>query len=145
MRGVSAVISGIVLAFIMVSIYVAGAQTPTPGPEPKKMKNPVAATGASVTAGGAAFKKYCSFCHGPEAKGDGPLAPKDSHPPDLTDDTWNHGDTDGEIFMTIQNGLGEKSAMKGFTGKMRDQDIWNVINYLRSLGPGRLHSAGVRR
>jgi len=25
--------------------------------------------------------------------------------------------------------------MVGFKGKMPDQDIWNIINYLRSLGP----------
>ena len=25
--------------------------------------------------------------------------------------------------------------MKGFKGKIPDQDIWNVINYVRSLGP----------
>ena len=30
---------------------------------------------------------------------------------------------------------GGTSAMKGFKGKIPDQDIWNVINYVRSLGP----------
>ena len=31
--------------------------------------------------------------------------------------------------------MGGTSAMKGFKGKIPDQDIWNVINYVRSLGP----------
>ena len=132
---VSSLISGVILAFWVVFAITVEGQTPGVGPDPKKMKNPVAASAASVTAGAATFKKYCSFCHGPEAKGEGPLAPKDSHPPNLTDDTWAHGDTDGEIFLVVQNGLGEKSAMKGFKTKLSDQDMWNVINYVRSLGP----------
>lgn len=101
----------------------------------RAMKNPVAATPASITAGAAAFKKYCAFCHGADAKGNGPLAPKDSNPPDLTDAMWALGETDGEIYTVIANGAGPNSKMVGFKGKMPDQDLWNIINYLRSLGP----------
>ena len=66
------------------------------------MQNPVPPTPASVTAGEAAFKKYCAFCHGVDAKGDGPLAPEGSNPPDLTDETWAYGSTDGEIFSVME-------------------------------------------
>jgi len=55
--------------------------------------------------------------------------------PDLTDATWTHGSTDGQIFTVIANGGGAKSTMVGFKGKMPDQDLWNIINYLRSLAP----------
>jgi len=99
------------------------------------IKNPVPGTPASVTAGAAVYKKYCAFCHGVAAKGDGPLAPKDSDPPDLTDATWAHGSTDGEIFTLIANGAGSDSKMVAFKGKMPDQDLWHIINFLRSLGP----------
>jgi mono/diheme cytochrome c family protein len=88
-----------------------------------------------VTAGAAAYKKYCAFCHGVDAKGNGPLAPKDSNPPNLTDATWVHGSTDGEIFNVIVNGAGADSKMVGFKGKMPDQDVWHIVNFLRSLGP----------
>lgn len=98
-------------------------------------KNPVAATPASITAGAAAYQKYCAFCHGADAKGDGPLAPKDSNPPDLTDAAWTHGSTDGQIFTVIASGTGPNSKMAGFKGKIPDQDLWNIVNYLRSLGP----------
>jgi mono/diheme cytochrome c family protein len=101
----------------------------------KTMKNPVASTPASITAGAAAYKKYCAFCHGVAGKGDGPLAPKDAKPADLTDATWDHGSTDGEIFNSIQNGTGANSKMVAFKGKMPDQDMWHIVNYLRSLGP----------
>lgn len=122
-------------AAVFLVAVAAAAQSPAVGPDPKKVKNPVAATPASITAGAAAYKKYCAFCHGPTAAGNGPLAPKDSNPPNLTDAKWDHGDTDGEIFALIQNGAGGKSVMKGFKGKMPDTDMWNVVNYLRSLDP----------
>ena len=79
------------------------------------------------------YKRYCAFCHGVAAKGDGPLAPKDSHPPDLTDAMWVHGSTD--TFTVIANGAGADTKMIAFKGKVPDQDMWHIINFLRSLGP----------
>ena len=111
------------------------AQNPGGSAEGKAMKNPVASSAASITAGQAAYAKNCRFCHGPEAKGDGPMAPKDTHPSDLTDAKWDRGATDGEIFLVIRDGAGPDMKMKGYKGRMADNDIWNVVNYLRSLGP----------
>ena len=99
------------------------------------MKSPVPPTAASVTSGAAAYKKYCAFCHGVGAEGNGPLAPEGSDPPDLTDETWTLGSTDGEIFTVMANGAGDGSVMIPFKGKMPDQDLWHIVNYLRSLGP----------
>ena len=111
------------------------AQNPGGSAEGKAMKNPVAASAESITAGQATYAKNCRFCHGPEAKGDGPMAPKDSHPSDLTDAKWDRGATDGEIFLVIRDGAGPEMKMKGYKGRMADNDIWNVVNYLRSIGP----------
>src|SRR5687768_12862976 len=81
----------------IIHIGYAHAQNPGGNPEARTMKNPVASTAASVTAGAATFKKYCAFCHGPAAKGDGPLTPKGmTMPADLTDAKWERGSTDGE-------------------------------------------------
>jgi mono/diheme cytochrome c family protein len=99
------------------------------------LKNPVPSTAASVTAGAGVFKKYCAFCHGVAAQGNGPLAPEGSNPPDLTDATWLHGSTDGDIFTVIADGAGADTLMISFRGKVPDQDLWHVVNYLRSLGP----------
>lgn len=120
-------------AFILAA-YTAQAQNPGGSPEARKVKNPVASTARSVTAGVAAYKKYCAFCHGATAKGDGPLAPKGSMPADLTDAMWTRGSTDGEIFAVIMAGAGPKFEMKGFKGKIPDQDAWHIVNFLRSLG-----------
>lgn len=139
MRRVSVLfMSGFILAVAMLFAVTVHAQSRAATPAARAIKNPVratAASAASVTAGAAAFKKYCAFCHGADAKGEGPLAPKDSHPPDLTDATWVHGSTDGEIFTLIANGAGADSKMIAFKGKMPDQDLWHIINFLRSLGP----------
>ncbi len=102
--------------------------------EAAKMKNLVASSAESVAAGKAAFTKNCRFCHGADAKGNGPMAPKDTHPPDLTDTKWDRGSSDGEIFVVIRDGAGPKFDMKGYKGKLTDTDIWNVVNYLRSVG-----------
>jgi len=126
----------VVLAVAMFIVaFTAHAQTRGAAPAAKTVKNPVASTPASITAGAAAYKKYCAFCHGVTGKGDGPLAPKDSNPADLTDAKWDHGSTDGEIFTVILNGVGGDSKMVKFQGKMPDQDMWHVVNFLRSLGP----------
>ena|SRR5947209_2077793 len=100
-----------------------------------KLKNPVKASAESIEAGKTAYNKYCKFCHNEGGTGNGALAPKDTHPPNLIDAKWDHGSTDGEIFENIKEGIGPKFDMKPMKAKMKDEDIWNVVNYLRSLGP----------
>jgi len=125
------------LAVVVVALVAlatsAAAQNIGGSPEGKKLKNPVAATPESIKAGQASFQKYCRFCHGADAKGNGPMAPKDTHPSDLTDAKWDRGSTDGELFLVVKEGAGPKFDMKGFKSKMTDQEIWNIINYLHSL------------
>jgi mono/diheme cytochrome c family protein len=137
MRRVSVLLmSGLILFVAALSTVTAGAQSRGAAPAAAAaIKNPVATSATSVTAGAAAYKKYCSFCHGATAKGNGPLAPKDSMPPDLTDAKWEHGSTDGDIFTLISNGGGATSKMIAFKTKMPEQDIWHIVNFLRSLGP----------
>lgn len=105
----------------------------------KTMKNPVAADAKSIEAGKATYTKTCATCHGPAGKGDGAivksLKPEQVKPSDLTDAKWDHGSTDGEVFVTIRDGVSPTSMMKGQKGKLMDNDMWNLVNYLKSLGP----------
>jgi mono/diheme cytochrome c family protein len=103
------------------------------------VKNPVEATPASITEGRQLYLKNCRHCHGTKALGDGPLAPKDVRPANLIDATWDHGSTDGEIFAVIANGLGTDSPMKAAKPMLNDTQIWNVVNYLRAIGPQPAH------
>ena len=124
-------------AFVIavVAATTVSAQNPGGSAEARRLRNPVASTPVSVTAGAAAYKKYCAFCHGATAKGDGPLAPKGTMPADLTDAMWTRGSTDGEIFTVIMAGAGPTFDMKGFKGRIPDQDAWHIVNFLRSLAP----------
>ena len=129
-----------IVAFAVTAIVFAAdnalAQNPGGNPDARAMKNPVPPTAASVTAGAATFKKYCSFCHGAAAKGDGSLVPKGmTKPADLSDEKWDRGSSDGEIFAVIMEGAGPKFEMKGLKGKISDREVWQIINFLRSLGP----------
>jgi mono/diheme cytochrome c family protein len=113
----------------------AGQAKPATNAAAKGLKNPVAADTASIEAGKATFTKYCRSCHGAEGKGDGAGAPKDVHPANLTDAKWEHGGTDGEIFTTIKMGVPPKFDMDSWDGRIPDKDIWNLVNYIRTLGP----------
>jgi mono/diheme cytochrome c family protein len=100
------------------------------------MKNPTKPTGDSLAAGKKAYDAQCASCHGGTGKGDGKMAaaitgPK---PSDLTDASWKHGQSDGEIFVLIRDGA-KGTGMRGYGTRMKADDIWNVVNYLRTLAP----------
>jgi cbb3-type cytochrome c oxidase subunit III len=101
-------------------------------PEAAKMKNPVGATAESIAAGKALFTRNCAPCHGINATGG---SGNDISPPspDLTDAEWQHGGTDGEIFTNIKDGIPPDLNMGPFGDRLKDPDIWNVLNYVRSL------------
>lgn len=86
------------------------------------------------------YNKYCAECHGVTGNGVSEKAQKlaeanEAKPSDLTDDKWDHGSTDGEIFVNIRDGVGVNGAMKGLNGRpgVSDEDMWNMVNYIRTL------------
>jgi cbb3-type cytochrome c oxidase subunit III len=99
----------------------------------QKLQNPVAYNAESIEAGKKLYQRYCASCHGPQGKGDGSQALAGGTPSDLTDDTWDHGSTDGEIFVVIRDGV--SSDMLAYKEKLTEQQMWQVVNYLRSIGP----------
>jgi cbb3-type cytochrome c oxidase subunit III len=101
-------------------------------PEAQKIKNPVTSDDQSIEAGRKLYQRHCSGCHGPRGKGDGGMALSGGTPSDLTDDTWDYGSTDGEIFVVIRDGV--SSDMQSYKDKLTEKEIWQVINYVRSLG-----------
>jgi mono/diheme cytochrome c family protein len=96
----------------------------------KSMKNPVAQGDASTKAGMALFAKNCASCHGKTALGDGVKARAlKTFPGDFTKPAFQNL-TDGEIFYKTKTGRDE---MPKYEGKMTDDEIWNTVNYLRTL------------
>jgi mono/diheme cytochrome c family protein len=55
-------------------------------------------------------------------------------PSDLTDASWKYGSADDEIFTLIRDGS-KGTGMRGFAARMKPDDIWNAVNFLRTLGP----------
>ena len=129
------------MAAVVVCVVAAGGGLAAQGGNARTLKNPVKSTPESIKAGQQAFNGMCRQCHGPLGRGDGMMASKTQPPSDLTDGTWDHGATDGEIFAVIANGVPkEKTLMKGIKGKVADTDIWNIVNYIRSLEERRAKS-----
>ncbi len=104
--------------------------------------NPVPMSDAvALKAGQALFDRYCYVCHGPAAKGDGPIlnnpASKDPtqqmgkfpYAPNLTLPI-TVGRADGYIFGLITVGRG---LMPEYGSKIPAPERWYVINYLRTL------------
>ena len=118
----------IFLALIFVAGRIAFGQENS---EAAKQKNPVAATAESIAAGKKLFSK-CASCHGANGQGG---AGNDLVPaaPSLVDGKWQHGSTDGEIFNNIKNGVPPEFNMVGFKDQLKDEDIWNLVNYIRSI------------
>jgi mono/diheme cytochrome c family protein len=101
-------------------------------PEDAAKKNPVRFTQASVDRGKKVFTTQCALCHGEKGDGKGDLATEMKlNLPDFTKPDALAGRTDGELFSIITTG---KDPMPSQKGRMPDQQLWNLVNYLRALG-----------
>jgi mono/diheme cytochrome c family protein len=99
-----------------------------------KIKNPVAASAESIASGRKLYDRHCSECHGDTGKGDGMAGEGlDERPSNLSDAEWEHGSTDGEIFVVIRDGAGPKSEMKPFAKKLSERQMWDVVNFVKTL------------
>jgi len=100
-----------------------------------KILNPVKPDEPSIAAGQKLYGTHCVTCHGPKGAGDGAQASKFTPPPsNLADAQWKHGPSDGEIFTVIRNGV-PQTSMLSFAKKMTERQIWDVVNFMRSIGP----------
>jgi cbb3-type cytochrome c oxidase subunit III len=120
--------------FVLVGLWLSPqAQEPRRNPEAQKLKNPEPKRTESIEAGKKHYQRFCASCHGPNGKGDGGLALSGGEPSDLTDDEWDYGSTDGEIFVVIRDGV--SADMLAYKEKLNEKQIWQVVNYIRSIGP----------
>jgi mono/diheme cytochrome c family protein len=127
---------GVAVPALVIGVLAAGATgiaiAAQGNPDAAKVTNPVAATPESIAAGKQVYTRYCAVCHG--INGEGGSGSDISAPaPDLTDKEWKRGSTDGEIFYVIKNGVPPDLNMEPWGDRIKDPDIWNVVNYVRSL------------
>ncbi len=98
------------------------------------LANPVEATSTSIAKGRQRYVFSCRQCHGNTGKGDGDMSHAGGVPSDFTDAVWQHGESDGEIFLVIRDGV--TADMLGYQGQIPDEDMWNLVNYIKSLTGG---------
>jgi mono/diheme cytochrome c family protein len=121
------------ISTVLLVMSVALVAQPKPWTVPaeyKTMKNPVAKGDASNKAGMTLFSKNCASCHGKTGLGDGVKARalKD-FPGDFSKANFQD-QSDGEHFYKTKFGRGE---MPKYEGKLSDDDIWNLVNYMRTF------------
>lgn len=133
MRHVSMVVFVLFAVFLTTAAVVRGVGAIEPVEGLALQSDPVPRTEESVAAGRITYARFCRSCHGPEGKGDGGGAPPDTVVSNLVDDQWDNGDTDAEIYKAINEGVPPDLFMEPWEGRISDEDIWNVINYLRDL------------
>ncbi len=80
----------------------------------------------AVAAGRRIFVDRCSHCHGEDAEG------TKKRPP-LTSDRVQHQASEGDLHWLLLNGNMRK-GMPSWS-KLPDQQLWQVISYLKSLRP----------
>ena len=91
----------------------------------RPLKNPVASTPESIAAGKKAYDANCAACHGNLAQGAVKAGTaisiieeqRGKQPPDLTDDQWDYGSSDGEIYAVIKRGI-PPTMMAGWDGRI---------------------------
>jgi putative copper resistance protein D len=99
--------------------------------------NPVSPTVDSIARGTQLYANNCAACHGVNARGGGEMAGTTAVPPPPLTGTGSHLDqhTDGQLFQIILDGRG--GGMPSWAGKLAESEIWDVVNFLRSLDGGR--------
>lgn len=130
------------LAALAAGVLAASAfAQPLHPPEPHRhaegqaLENPVPVTPDSVATGRQRYVFMCRECHGNTGLGDGDMAHAGGDIPDFTDDVWLHGPSDGEIFVVIKEGV--TADMQPYADRLDDEDIWHLVNYLKTLADRR--------
>jgi cytochrome c oxidase cbb3-type subunit 3 len=104
--------------YITMTPNQAGVATPVP-----PTVNPYEGNAYALSEGQHLFDNMnCSGCH---AHGGGAIGPP------LMDEEWIYGSDPANIFATIVEG--RPNGMPSFRGKLTDQQVWELVAYVRSL------------
>ncbi len=93
------------------------------------LANPVAYSEESIAAGAQLYQQYCTECHGKDGRAQMDVI---SDATNLTEpDEYYNGSTQQDIFTSIKNGAGV--GMPPWSSQIKDDGIWNLVNFIRSL------------
>ena len=127
------------LLFLVFALWAQKDQPPakTPAPESKippedaAKVNPVKPTPESLAKGKKMYGIDCAMCHGHTGDGKGDIGGDFKNIPDFTNPDALKNRTDGELFYVTRNGKG--SDMPPEDNRAKNDDIWNMVNYIRSF------------
>jgi mono/diheme cytochrome c family protein len=105
-----------------------------PGPEEalraaEQLVDPLA-TSADPARGQHLFQVYCQLCHGPEGRGDGPVAQRGFPAPPAFNSETTAALRDGQIFHIVTFG---QNNMPGHAGQLDPEDRWQLVSHVRGL------------
>lgn len=135
-RASRAAVAASVLVAALALLSLPGAPITAIGEEPQSaadevLENPVPMSDESLAKGRTLYLRHCQTCHGYDGRA---LENIDFEAADLTAPSlWRFGARDGDIFRTTRDGAAEE--MPPFRSQMSDEEIWHVVNYIRSLWP----------
>jgi copper transport protein len=98
-----------------------------------ELTNPIPPSAASLARGQALYQEYCTPCHGPTGRGDGPIGlTLNPRPADLSIHTAPGLHSDGQLYLWITNGF-PGSVMPAFGEPLTNEERWHLVNYIRTL------------
>jgi len=127
------VLAGSIILFMVSMSFIVDIQDIWEVPEKYvNMENPTSSDKESLKYGKSLYSKHCKSCHGKEGLGDGPKAAQlDTPSGDFTEEDFQ-SQSDGALFYKAREG---RDDMPTFKKKIADdEDMWLIINYLRTLG-----------
>jgi mono/diheme cytochrome c family protein len=100
--------------------------------------NPLSVNAQTIQDGQQLYAANCATCHGDTGRGDGPAATGlNPRPANLTQHMGPGKHTDGQIYLWIKNGF-PNSAMPAWSQRLSEEQIWQLVSYLRTFGPTNL-------
>jgi len=113
----------------------------------------------NITAGRELYMENCASCHGADLKGqadwqstnaDGVLP---APPHDTTGHTWHHDNAllfdytklGGKNALAVRGVADFNSGMPAFKGGLTDENIWDILAYIRSTWPKRMQQVQASR
>ena len=93
-------------------------------------QNPLKANLDAAKEGKKIYVNHCGSCHGDKGKGDGIASSAcNPKPADHTSD-YVQNEVDASLYWKISEGRG---AMPSFKNALTEDEIWKIINYIRTL------------
>lgn len=88
--------------------------------------NPFSGDETAAKEGEELYNTNCAVCHGKKLEG--------GIGPNLTDDEWIYGGSDGEVYKSIA--MGRPGGMPPWEASLGSEGVWRLVSFIRQSGGG---------